>query len=139
MLFQREEYNMAEETKTSREDLLKAAISHEKKDLSEIVDVTDFLNILYSKDVIGQREKEEIEACLTNKGPTNAADLFWSMLLSDKIPVVRFYDTIKQGKSEASDWLCKILDEFVAKVKSGEWPLHGEPDLKSRFQYILFS
>ena len=133
MTFQRKKYNMAQETDASREELLKGAISHQKKYLSENVLVTDFLDLLLSEGVIEQANEEEIQACLTNKGKTNAASLFWSMLLRDEIPVVRFVEIIER-KTKPKHWICDKLDEFVAKVKSGEWPLYGEPDFNSRFQ-----
>ena len=76
---------MAQKIDVSREELLKSAISHEKKYLSESVEVTDFLDLLLSEGVIEQTKEEEIQACLTNKGKTNAASLFWSMVLRDEI------------------------------------------------------
>ena len=135
LAFQRKWYNMAQKTDASTEDILKGAISHQKKYLSENVLVTDFLDLLLSEGVIEQAKEEEIQACLSNKGKTNAASLFWSMLLRDEIPVITFVETI-QKKTKPKHWTCDKLDEFVAKVKSGEWPLYGEPDFKSRFQYF---
>ena len=137
MVFQGKEYSMAQKTDPSREELLKGAISHQKKYLSENVLVTDFLDLLLSEGVIEQAKEEKIQACLTNKGKTNAASLFWSMLLRDEIQVVRFVETM-QRQTEPEHWICDKLDEFVAKVKSGEWPLYGELNIKSKFN-ILFS
>ena len=136
-MFQRKE-NMAQETDPSREELLKGAISRQKKYLSESVEVTDFLDDLLSEGVIEQAKEEEIQACLTNKGKTNAASMFWSMVLRDEIPVVRFVEIVKR-KTKPKHWICGTLDKYVAKVKSGEWPLYGEPDFKSRFQYFFLN
>ena len=132
MVFQGKKWSMAQKTDASTEERFKGAISHQKKYLSENVLVTDFLDLLLSEGVIEQANEEEIQACLTNKGKTNAASLFWSMLLRDEIPVLQFLDTIKR-KTKPKHWICDKLDEFVAKVKSGEWPLYGEPNIKSRF------
>ena len=114
----------------SRKELLQAAISHEKKFLSESVDVTDFLPHLLQEHVIEPVQEQEIQARLGNKGNIHAADLLWSMVLKDEISAVRFVDVMqKQGH-----FICDTLEGFVAKVESGEWSLHGEPDIPGGFQ-----
>ena len=132
MLFQRKKFKVATKTDASRKELLKGAISHQQKYLSESVDVKDFLTILWAEGVIDEAKKEKIQACSANIGDVHAASLFWSMLLRDEIPVVRFVETM-QRETEPKHWICDKLDEFVEKVKSGEWPLYGEPDFNSRF------
>ena len=124
---------MAHDTDVSHEDLLKAVIGHQKKSLSEDIDVNDFLPHLYQARVIERATEDKIRARLKTEGETGAASLFWSMVLRDEIPVLRFLEVMRKEEH----WICDKLEQGVPKVKSGEWPLHGEPDLKSRLMYYF--
>ena len=126
---------MAEDTDVSHKDLLKGAIKHQKKSLSEEFLVTQFLDLLLQERVIEPVQYQEIQTCATNKGEIHASSLFWSKVLNEDISAVRFMKVMKREKH----WICDMMQEYVAKVKSGEWPLHGQPDIHGGFQNSLLS
>ena len=106
----------------SNDDILRGAIRRMISELEEKVDLTDIVEMLWSKHIIDGRQKQEIESYGTRK--IEATGKLLTMVVDGEVEVAKFIEVLKNK----IPWVWPLVDAGVKKVKVGEWSLHGDLD-----------